>query len=186
MAFKFHTDIKAKPISYNPSPRSLKNIKYIVIHATGDNETHDKTDTAKGNANYFAKWNTREAGAHFFVDDKDVYQSIAPSKIAKAVGGNKWDDCNKTGGGKCYRQCTNANSVSIELCSTKGKVTEKTLENAVLLTLDLMKKYHIESNKVIMHFDVNGKHCPYWNGWWNDGHKEWYKFKKRILDNGKV
>lgn len=179
--YKFHTDIKAKPISYNPSPRSLKNIKYIVIHATGN-----KTDTAKENANYYATSNTRKAGANLFIDDTSVYQSIAPSKIAYAVGGNKYADCGKTGGGKMYRKCTNANSISVELCSTDGKPSEKTLENAVIVICDLMKKYHIPSNRVIMHFDVNGKHCPYWDGWWNNGHKEWYKFKKRILDNGKV
>ncbi len=181
MGYVFYTKPAAKPISYSEHFRSLNDILYIVIHATGN-----KTDTAKANATYYATSNTRRAGAHFFVDDISVYQSIAPTKVAFAVGGEKYDDCKNTGGGKLHRKCNNANSISIELCSTDGKISEKTLENAVMLTCDLMKKYHVASNRVIMHFDVTGKHCPYWDGWWNKNHKEWYKFKKKVMEYGKV
>lgn len=192
MAFKFHTSPKAKAISYYSTKRPVGNILYIVIHATGN-----MNDTAKGNANFFATSNKVMAGAHFFVDDNDVYQSISPFYTAKSVGATKkWKNCDNVGGGKLWHRCTNANSVSIELCSKNGKPTEKTLENAVALTLDLMKKYHVTSNRVIRHFDVTGKPCPYWDGWsingetWKKGDSiatpEWFKFKKRILDDGKV
>ena len=53
----------AKSISYNSKKRSRKDVKYIVIHYTGNTG-----DTAKNNADYYATGNTREAGAHFFVD----------------------------------------------------------------------------------------------------------------------
>ena len=54
----------AKSISYG-GVRDLKSIKYIVLHFTGN-----KGDTAKNNALFYATGNTREAGAHFFVDKK--------------------------------------------------------------------------------------------------------------------
>ncbi|MFR7817101.1 MAG: hypothetical protein ACLU22_06455 [Clostridium sp.] len=54
----------AKSISYG-GVRDLKSIKYIVLHFTGN-----KGDTAKNNALFYATGNTREAGAHSFVDTK--------------------------------------------------------------------------------------------------------------------
>ena len=53
----------AKSISYSPTKRNRKDVKYIVIHYTGNSN-----DTAKNNADYYATGNTRLAGAHFFVD----------------------------------------------------------------------------------------------------------------------
>ena len=58
-----HTDYPAKSVSYSSTPRSLSNIKYIVIHYTGN-----KGDKASSNARYYAQSNTRTAGAHFFID----------------------------------------------------------------------------------------------------------------------
>lgn len=69
------------------------------------------------------------------------------------------------------------------MCDTKkdGKVmaTEATLVNAAALGRKLMKKYNIDINHVIRHFDVNGKHCPaYFMN--ND---KWKQFKKRLISN---
>ena len=73
----------AKSISYG-NKRPLSNIKYIVIHYTGN-----KGDTAQNNLDYFANGNTRQAGAHFFVDKKGkVGKSIEMSRTAWAVGGD--------------------------------------------------------------------------------------------------
>ena len=72
---------RAKSISYG-SKRSLKDIKYIVIHFTGN-----KGDTAKNNADFYATGNTREAGAHFFVDKKsEIWESVPMEYTAWAVG----------------------------------------------------------------------------------------------------
>jgi len=87
--------IKAKSISYGGN-RALSSVKYIVIHYTGN-----KNDTAENNAKYFANTNTRQAGAHFFVDRKgNIVQSIDIEKTAWAVGGNKYPNCSQTSGGK--------------------------------------------------------------------------------------
>ena len=99
----------AKSISYSPIKRNRKDVKYIVIHYTGNSN-----DTAKNNADYYATGNTRLAGAHFFVDKLgNTARSIPMNRTAWAVGGAKYADCKATGGGKYYSKCTNYNSVSI-------------------------------------------------------------------------
>lgn len=178
MSYTFHT-LTAKSISYG-STRSASSIKYIVLHYTGN-----KTDTAKGNASYFGPngSNTRQAGAHYFVDDTTVYQSIPDTRIAWAVGGSKYSDCSKTGGGKMYGIITNSNSISIEMCSKNGKITDTTVANAVALTKVLMKKYDIPASRVYRHFDVNGKPCPGWTGWIAGNVTLWNAFKKALTTN---
>ncbi|MBQ7265160.1 MAG: N-acetylmuramoyl-L-alanine amidase [Firmicutes bacterium] len=149
--------LKAKPISYG-GIRDLSSLQYIVIHYTGN-----VNDTARGNANYFATSNTRTAGAHYFVDDKEVWQSVPDIYTAWSVGGGLYEkEIATTGGGKYYGKCTNNNSVSIELCGIPPK--ENTIENALELTRILMQRYNIPKSNVIRHFDVTGKHCPaYWS-----------------------
>lgn len=153
--------------------RSTSKIKYLVIHYTGNDG-----DTDENNGKYFAN-NYVGASAHYFVDDDSVTQSVPDNYVAWSVGGNKYSDCSKTGGGKYYGKCTNTNSISIELCDDvkNGVVypSAKTIENALELTEYLMKKYNIPKENVIRHFDVTGKYCPkYWmdntkwkNEFWN-------------------
>lgn len=152
MAIKIHKKL-AKSISYDTSKkRSLNSIKYIVIHYTGN-----KGDTAKGNATYFATSNTRQAGAHFFVDKSgEIYKSVNMNRIAWAVGG-KYSTSN--GAGSYYGKCTNSNSVSIELCDC---ITDTNWEQKVA-TKNLVKyiqKYCPNAKTIIRHWDVNGKSCP--------------------------
>lgn len=138
--------------------RKASDIKYIVIHYTANDG-----DTDENNGKYFAN-NVVKASAHYFVDDNSVTRSVPDLYAAYAVGGNKWNDCNKTGGGKLYGKVTNKNSLSIELCDTRkdGKLmaTEATMANAAALCKELMQKYNVDIDHVVRHFDVNGKHCP--------------------------
>lgn len=174
MSYTLHTDIKAKPVSYGET-RNAITIKYIVIHYTGNS-----TDKAVSNAKYFRDSNARSAGAHYFVDDTDVYQSVDDNRIAWAVGGSKYSDCAKTGGGKMYGKITNTNSISIEMCSTGGRISDKTVDNTVELTKKLMKKYGISAKNVYRHFDVTGKSCPGWSGWIGKDDSKWKAFKKNM------
>lgn len=164
--------------------RSLNSIKYIVIHYTANDG-----DTAIGNAKYFAN-GSRGASAHYFVDSKNIIHSVKDGYVAWSVGGSKYSDCTKTGGGKFYGKCTNNNSINIELCDDvkNGSIypTEAAISNAIDLVRSLMKKYNISSNNVIRHFDVNGKRCPaYWCG---DSQKnaKWQEFKNKISEEEKV
>ena len=137
--------------------RPVSNIKYIVIHYTGNDG-----DSDEGNANYFK--GNRGVSAHYFVDDNSITMTVPDNYVAWAVGGKKYNDCLQTGGGKWYGKCTNNNSISIELCDSvkngKYDFTENTLKQAAELTKQLMTKYNVPIENVIRHFDVNGKKCP--------------------------
>lgn len=157
--------------------RNMIDVEYIVIHYTANDG-----DTAAANANYF-KNRIVEASAHYFVDDKGVYQSVPDNFIAWSVGGNKYPSCATSGGGKWWGKCKNNNSISIELCDTvrngKSDFTEATMANAALLVRSLMKKYNVPIENVIRHFDVVGKICP---KPFVEDPTAWKKFKERLVD----
>lgn len=154
--------------------RRAEEIRYLIYHYTGNDG-----DTDANNANYF-KNNVVEASAHYFVDDDSVTQSVPDLTIAYAVGGDKWADCGRTGGGSMYGIIKNRNSISIEMCDTRrdGTImaTEATLARAIELGRALMAKYSIPIERVYRHFDVTGKHCP---AYFMDAAK-WAEFKKRL------
>ena len=152
MSFTIHNNYKAKSISYDNQTRSLSTIKYIVIHYTGN-----KGDKAASNARYFAESNTRQAGAHFFVDKTgEIYQSIDMNKIAWSVGG---DMRTGDGGGSLYKTCTNSNSVSIELCDCCSNTNYKQALAVRKLVRHIQKKCP-NATHIVRHWDVNGKYCP--------------------------
>lgn len=161
--------------------RNASQIRYLVYHYTGNDG-----DKAANNAAYFQR-NIVKASAHYFVDDTTVYLSVPDLKIAWSVGGSKYANAHKTGGGTMYGVITNTNSLSIEMCDTirNGvyQASEATLANAAALGRALMEKYDIPIENVYRHFDVTGKHCPSYlvNA------QKWAEFKKRlevkIMDN---
>lgn len=144
--------------------------KYIVIHYTGN-----RTDTAMANSNYFKNTN-RGASAHYFVDAENVVQVVSDSDTSWAVGRNY-------GSNNLFGRCTNSNSISIEMCSTYGKISDGTYRNTVELTKTLMKKYNIDASHVVRHWDVCSKSCPGWTGWGANGCDAsiWNQFKKDIV-----
>ena len=162
--------IPAKSVSYG-GKRALKDVLAIVIHYTGGT-----SDTAENEGYYFAKTNTRAAGAHFFVDrEGNIVKSINMNRIAWSVGGAKYSD--KTGGGKFYGVYTNANTVSIELCAI---ATQDASDKQIAATNALIKyiqKKCPNAKAVIRHFDVTGKHCP---ARYIDERK-WTRLKKKLL-----
>lgn len=165
--------IPAKAISYSSVKRNRKDVLYIVIHYTGN-----KNDTAENNAIYFRDSNTREAGAHFFVDQNGVIiKSIDLNRSAFAVGGGKYNDCEQTGGGKLFKNVTNYNSVSIELCDIADKEPSDKEMRAVAKVIRYIRKYCPNATKIVRHFDVNGKHCP--ATMMTD--EAWNKFQLRLL-----
>ena len=138
----------------------------------------------------------RSASADFGVDDATMVQFNPDPK-------NYY--CWAVGGG---HGITNANSISIEICSNLRKganaskanhegwyYTEASLNNAVKLAKILMKKFNIDLAHVVRHYDVTGKLCPGIIGW-NKGplydikgnkisgvsnnDNEWKKFKERL------
>lgn len=161
--------------------RNASQIRYLVYHYTGNDG-----DRAANNAKYFQN-NIVKASAHYFVDDTTVWRSVPDLKVAWSVGGSKYANADKTGGGTMYGIITNTNSISIEMCDTirNGvyQASEATLVNAAELGRELMEKYGIPIENVYRHFDVTGKHCPSYLV----SAQKWAEFKKRlevkIMDN---
>ena len=97
-------------------------IEWIVMHYTANDG-----DSGMSNARYFQKALNPVASAHYFVDDREIVQSVPDEYVAYHCGAYK------------YRHpfCRNYNSIGIEMCDAKrdGKMmaTEQTLENAAEL-----------------------------------------------------
>ena len=169
MSYIFKTNIANK--SNYGGKRNTGNIKYLVYHYTGNDG-----DTDEGNGKHFHN-HIVKASAHYFVDDDSVTQSVPDNYIAYSVGGRCQSNHHPL-----YKVCTNSNSISIEMCDCYKngvvKITDKTLENAIELGKVLMKKYNISIDRVIRHYDVNGKACPNCNNFLNDA--TWNAFKSRL------
>jgi hypothetical protein len=142
MSYKFK-EIWCNKGNFTEDNRKYSDIDTLVIHYTGNDG-----DTAANNGNYF-KNNVVETSAHYFVDDTTVVRSVADKNIAWHAG--DWD--------------INCRSIGIEIAGSTTECTGKTLENVILLTQRLMKKYNISKDRVIRHYDANGKICPgFWCG----------------------
>ena len=153
MAYTYKKNI-ANRKNYGYS-RSTRNIKWIVVHFTANDGDSDES-----NARYF-KNNIKKASAHYFVDDDSVTQSVPDNYVAYSVGGDKYKN---TKGAKYFNIVNNTNSLNIELCDTvkngKNDLSAKTRANAILLIKQKAKKYGIDRNHIIRHYDVTGKNCP--------------------------
>lgn len=144
-----NNDLKCHLSNYEN--KNSRTVKYIVMHYTGN-----KKDTAKANANYF-KGANRQASAHFFVDDTNIYQSVELRDIAWHCG---------TYGTYYHKECRNFCSIGIEMCCSAGnyKISEKTIKNSAYLCAYLCKELDISADEVdkyvLRHYDVTHKKCP--------------------------
>lgn len=147
--------------------RPLSAIKFIVIH-----DTANVGKGADALAHYkYLQTATRYGSAHYYVDDKQIIQTIDDDTIAWAVG-DKWARKNAT-----RSDVTNTNSVSVELCINQGIDKVKAYDNLLWLTRYLMAKYPSE---VVRHFDATGKPCP--STWQANNWAQWWRFKKELVN----
>lgn len=188
-------EIVQRTSTHNTTRINRSGIKYICIHYTAG--IRSIAGSAINTALYFAGTPV-EASADFIVDDTAAVQyNPDPYKYyCWAVG----DSFNYTKGGKYYKKCTNANSISIEICSsnTARKITspndsyfyftDAAVNMAVQLTKYLMRKYNVPADRVIRHYDVSGKLCPGIRGWNDDSGSsaKWEDFKRRISSDSSV
>lgn len=166
-----------------------RKIEYIVIHYSAG--VSSKAGSAASLATYYRTTKT-EVSSDYTVDDETVVQYNRDIKNSYTwhCGGSKY----ATKGGSLYGRCTNANSIGIEICSTNdtGEMTaandthyyftDKAVANAVELVKTLMNTYEIPAERVIRHYDVNGKPCPGIIGWNADSGSEekWQAFKQSL------
>lgn len=171
-------------INKQPAPSICTNkpgraIKYIAIHYTAG------ASSAPGKAlanrrDWLSRPKDKQASADFVVDDAEIVQ-VNPdirNYYCWSVGGNTYIGY---GGASLKGIATNSNVISIEICSSHKAGTDihvsnhdgwyftaAALDNATKLVRYLMKEYGIPLDRVIRHYDVNGKPCPGIPGW-NDG-----------------
>ncbi|MBS5145741.1 MAG: N-acetylmuramoyl-L-alanine amidase [Butyricicoccus pullicaecorum] len=132
------------PANYTQKDRN--ETKYIVVHYTSN-----KGDTAKNNADYFAREKVG-ASAHFFVDEKEIWESVPETSVAWHCGAKQYK----------HSECRNANSIGVEICMNDraGKVRQGSIDHAAKLVRELMQRYKIPPEYVLRHYDVTGKCCP--------------------------
>ena len=154
--------------SGNYTKQSVREVKYIVMHYTGN-----KADSAKNNAYYFNRSSNIGASAHFFVDASSIWLSVPLNSKAWAVGNDTY----------VHADCRNSNSISIEMCTSGNyKIDNKTITNAAYLCAELCKHLNIKSGDVdkyvLRHYDVTHKICPKQMA--GENNAEWSNFKKSI------
>lgn len=147
--------------------RPLSAIKFIVIH-----DTANDARGADAMAHYrYLQHTTRPGSAHYYVDDKEIVQTIDDSVVAWAVG-DTWARKNAT-----RDDVTNYNSVNVELCINQGIDKAKAYQNLLWLTKYLIAKYHAET---VRHFDATGKPCP--RSWQANNWSQWWQFRKELIN----
>lgn len=152
---------------YNRTLRTDKQNEWLVIHYVG------AVSSAENNAKYF--YNAyRGASAHYFVDEKSIWQVVEDYNDAWHVGGAK----------KYYNSCRNNNSIAIEMCckkNSKGEwyFEEDTINNTLWLAKMIVQKYNIPLHKVVRHYDVTHKNCP---APYVEDAKAWEIFKIRLQE----
>ncbi|KEH93066.1 amidase [Clostridium botulinum C/D str. BKT12695] len=151
-------NIEKHLIKYNFSRGN--NIKYIVIHDTGNT---DRGANALAHYRYFNGGN-RNSSAHYFIDSNRIVQTVEDWHISWHCG----DGHGKYG-------ISNYNSIGVEICVNSDSNYNEAVRKTIELVKYLMQKYNISSNRVVRHYDASRKCCPASmsaNGWakWN-----WFK-----------
>ena len=145
--------------------RDGNKVEWIVLHYTANTY---QPDLAKNECAAFADRYVG-ASAHFFVDESEIWQSVAIDDTAWHCGDNP---PSKNG-------ATNRNSIGIEMC-VKYKngvysIPEKTVDNTAALVLELLEAF--PEAKICRHYDVTGKRCPMP---WVDDPALWENFRKKV------
>lgn len=157
---------KISLINFSDLNRKNENIKFIILHYVG------AVSTAKNNAEYFYD-KYRGASAHYFVDDKEIWQVVEDNDASWAIGADKY-----------YTDARNSNSISVEMCcyymqNGNINVAKEVEEKALELVKTLMKKYNIDVDHVIRHYDATRKNCP---APFVKDEERWENFKKKLQE----
>ena len=162
---RINSSIKCSSDNY--TTKVLRSPSYVVVHYTGNIK-----DCARNNATYFSRGG-RNASAHFFVDDAEIYQSVAIKDMAWHCGAKTY----------FHETCRNANSIGVEMCCTAGnyRISDKTMENAAQLVAMLCRMCGITYDSVdigvLRHYDVTHKKCP---AQMVNSPNEWTEFKAKV------
>lgn len=132
-------------------PGTAMKPKKITTHNTG-NASRGANAKAHNTyihnlASYHPK-DTTHVSWHLSVDDAYIYQHIPFDEIAWHCG---------DGGGV---NSGNRNSIGVEICENPDMNYKQAEENAIALTVLLMKEFKLTPNDVVPHQHWSGKYCP--------------------------
>lgn len=165
-------ELDVQLLTVNPYSRpgtKTGKINGIVIHYTAN-----PGSTARQNRDYFEGLkdsHETKASSHFVVGlEGEIVQCIPTWEVAYASNDR------------------NSDTVSIETSHPKkdGKYTKETYRSMVKLTAWLCKKFDLNENDVIRHYDVTGKICP---KYFVENEEAWKKFLedvKQAIDSDTV
>ena len=138
-------NIEQHYLNINPYSRpsiKLNSVKKIVIHWVGN-----AGSSAMANRNYFNRINGAYASSQYIIGlDGEIISCMPEDEVAWHAGN--------------YNM--NLNSIGIENCHPDwgGKFNDKTYSSLIELLTYLCKKYGLNQNAIIRHYDVTGKVCP--------------------------
>ena len=117
----------------------LESVKNIVIHYVGNPGT-----TAKQNRDYYAS-RSSDVSSHFVIGLKGEIIQCIPLHEKSSASNRR-----------------NKDTISIEVChpDESGKFTDASYQSLVKLTAWLLDVCDLDSDDVIRHYDITGKHCP--------------------------
>jgi N-acetylmuramoyl-L-alanine amidase len=158
-----------KHISLNHSHGNYIKPEYIVIHETG-------TPQIGADALYWAyHWNRDEnakASTQYAVDETTVVQFMDVDFEKKLVE-RAWH----VGDNKGYSTIYNSNTIGIEICVNEDGNYDKARQNAIELTIYLMKEFDLTPEDIVRHKDASGKYCP---RYMLDHPELWLDFKEQV------
>ena len=129
---------------------------YIVIHNSDHkdlNKTYEEYEKAA------ASKSTKDAYAHYIVDDKTIYQCLKDNWPGSHTAGEK---PYKGWGVKDIKAGTinNSNSIGITVVDAASVDLNKSTENLIELIRWIMKNYNISLDHVVRHGDTAYRKCP--------------------------
>jgi len=147
---------------YSRPGLAVDKINGVVIHYTAN-----PGSTAKENRDYFENLkdtHDTKASSNFIVGlEGEIIQCVPTNEIAYASNSR------------------NSDTVSIETChpDDTGKFNEATYRSLVELTAFLCRKFDLDSDSIIRHYDVTGKICP---KYFVENEDAWEAFKMDVAE----
>ena len=131
-----------KSLNFTKKPRSLRSIRYLIIHYSGMQSGRVSMNRLK---NLKSK-----VSCHYFIErNGGIYRMVEDNKIAWHAGKSKWRGFNNL----------NRHSIGIEI-QNKGhsisyqNFSKKQIFSLIKLIKILMKKYKIKKRNILGHSDI--------------------------------
>ena len=151
---------------------SIPNVKYIVIHDTGDTSPLATASSILNKMNSDGATETM----HYLVGGDAVYHTIKDDIVANHIN----DSATSNGGSR--PEISNSNSLGVQFTVNSTGNKNKTFWYTVAITKYLMEKYTItDYNNVVLHNDVTGVNDSQYM--LNNEKAKWNEFKEALKNS---